>query len=560
MRIIASYCGSERIRETSDTEIVFGRGKDDSAVFLNLSPDQKVSRVHGRIWEEGGVYWIEDLSSTRGTQLNGAEIKGKGKCQCRIGDVISVGETTLRLETPGVLYAMKTNYLEQGTVLLPETRPPERPSGISVAGDVAGSILDAFAAMAGSGNQTTASLSGGISTEAKEPARVSIEAAKEQAAQRLKVLCDLPLRFAGKTDLEALLRLIVDRLVELIPNGQSWGVVLRELKTDSLLLKAYRAAGVCSVSEILARRAVNARKPFIWKRSTEESSDGSHLAGPIAASIYAPLIWQDETLGVLCIDSHQSDTVFTEDDLRVTVVVAQYAAMAVATHQLQEKLKQESATMANLLRQFSPAVAERLLAHRGRLRLGGERNEVTLLCSDIRGFTRMVADMEPDDVVETLNDYFGCLVPIIFANHGTIDKFIGDGILAVFGTVERDPVHHEQAIRAALEMQAAMPNLNASRKARGVPTGEIGIGVHCGEVIQGFVGTDNRMEYTVIGDVVNRTSRYCAGAAGGEVLISPELHERVWRIVEAEETTIQPKHEPELRAFRIRSPKASRDQ
>jgi len=591
--------------------VVFGRTDDKSAAILDLSPDQKVSRVHGRIWEEGGLYWIEDLDSTRGTRLNGVEIKGRGKQQFRMGDTIVAGETTLRLEAARVQRAAKkTSYLEQGTVLLPETQHIE--SGLSLAGDVRGTILDAFAAMTrpqrASGQETAAAeqppsgaellaprsaeaaiqrerefqaptrdvkgiIDHGKQSEAEQPARdliptvpppvlapVPIEGVGEHTARRLRLLCDLPLQFAGRTHLESLLRLIVDRLVELIPNGESWGLVLRDAKTDNLLLKAYHAAGACSVSETLARRAVHSRKAFIWRRGLEENVEGTLLAGPIATGMYAPLLWHDEALGVLCTDAHRLDAAFTEDDLRLMVVVAQYAAMAVASHQLQEQLKREATTRANLLRQFSPAVAERLLAHRGRLRLGGERNEVTLLCSDVRGFTLMAAGMEPDDIVETLNEYFSYLVPIIFANHGIIDKFLGDGILAVFGSPEPDTAHHEHAVKAALEMQAAMATMNAARATRGVPVRDIGIGIHCGEVVQGFVGTTDRMEFTVIGDAVNRASRYCAAAAGQEILISPEVHAHLWRMVEAEQTTIQTKHEGEFLAYRVRSLKSRHDE
>jgi adenylate cyclase len=233
--------------------------------------------------------------------------------------------------------------------------------------------------------------------------------------------------------------------------------------------------------------------------------------------------------------------------------------MAVAGHQLQEQLKRESVIKANFLRQFSPAIAEQLMSHRGQLRLGGRRNHVTLLCSDIRGFTLMSADLEPHEVVETLNDYFARLVPIIFANRGTIDKFMGDAILAVFGSPEKDPAHGEHAVNAALEMQAAMATLNEKRTAQGLPAGEIGIGIHCGDVVQGFVGTANRMEFTVIGDPVNKASRYCSAAAGKEILISPEVYERLWRLVEADETTIHTKHEGELRAYRVHALKKSNE-
>ena len=372
------------------------------------------------------------------------------------------------------------------------------------------------------------------------------------------MICDVPLQLAGKTDREALLRVIVDRLVELLPNATSVGLVLRDAKTDALLLKAFHSDRFCSVSETLARRAVESRKAFIWKRSAAGDLSGTLLEGPIAVGMYAPLVWQEEALGVICADSHKLDAVFTEDDLRLMVMMAQYAAMTVANHDLQETLRRESAVKANLLRQFSPALAERLLAHRGQLQLGGERREVTLLCSDIRGFTIMSSQMQPDEILGTLNEYFGYLVPVIFANHGMIDKFMGDAILAVFGSPEPDPAHHEHAVRAALEMQAAVAWLNAARSARGAPIWQVGIGIHCGEVVQGFLGTSERMEFTVIGDAVNRAARYTDAAMAEQVLISPEVHERVWRLVEAEATTITTKHEGEMRAYRVLGLKAGR--
>ena len=272
--------------------------------------------------------------------------------------------------------------------------------------------------------------------------------------------------------------------------------------------------------------------------------------------MYAPLLWQGEALGAVCVDNPHPDSSFTDDDLRLMLSVAHYAALALVNQQMQEKLRREAAVKSNLMRQFSPKIAERLLSQRGRLRLGGERSEVTILFSDIRGFTNLSKDMEPDDVVEMLNDYFAHLIPIIFTHDGTVDKYVGDAILTVFGSPEPDAKQHEKAVHAALAMQAAMIELNADRMKRGEVTWCIGIGVHCGEVLHGFIGAADRMEFTVIGDAVNRAARYCDGAQAGEVLISPEVHQRVWKIVQAEQTTTKTKHEGDLIAYRIKGLKA----
>jgi adenylate cyclase len=227
--------------------------------------------------------------------------------------------------------------------------------------------------------------------------------------------------------------------------------------------------------------------------------------------------------------------------------------MAVATHRLQERVRQESVIKANLLRQFSPKVAENLLARRGRLRSGGQRSEVTVLSAGIRSFPQLAQEMEPDNVVEMLNDYLGVVVPVIFAHNGTILKFIGNAISAVFGGPERDPNQHENAIRTAMEMQTAIAKLNETRDLRNESCRNFGIGIHCGEVVHGFVGTANRKEFTVIGDAIDRALRYCAAAAEGEVLISPEMHERVSRFAETEPTSVSTEHEGKFSGYRVRS-------
>jgi adenylate cyclase len=267
--------------------------------------------------------------------------------------------------------------------------------------------------------------------------------------------------------------------------------------------------------------------------------------------MYAPLLWQGEALGAICAGARNAGAMFTDEDMKLLVLVGQYAAMAIAGHSLQEKLRQESIVKANLLRQFSPKVASYLLTHRGSWSLGGQKSEVSILNSDIRGFTQMTREMEPPEVVAMLNDYLNVLVPVIFAHNGTVDKFLGDGILAIFGSPEADPAHHENALRAAMEMQTVISSLNEARRARDLPQADFGIGLHCGEVLHGFLGTAERMEFTVIGDPVNRAARYCAAAAKGEVLISPEMHQHVWHLVEAEQTKIATKHEGNLAAYRI---------
>lgn len=379
-------------------------------------------------------------------------------------------------------------------------------------------------------------------------------ASAERSARRLGLFYELPLHFGAEVRLSDLLDMIVRKTMEVVQGADRVALLVRDRTTGSLLLRAHRPAGSPAVSLTLADRAMRDREGFVWTRSGGEITASLSAFGSVAG-MYSPLLWKGEAVGVICLDSCEGCSAFTEDDLRLLLAVGHHAAMAIANHQLQEDLRERSIVLARMLTNFSPKIRQKLLekAKHGRLSLGGEKSEVTILFSDIRGFTTMSSSMAAEDVVEMLNDYFSILVSALFRFDGTVDKFVGDSILAVFGSPETDPKQYEHAVSAAMEMQSQMSALNKLRSDSGRPTCEIGIGVHCGTVLHGFIGSTDRMEFTVVGDPVNRAARYCAGARAGEVLISPDVHQYVWRDVDVEPRTVQTKHEGDFSAFRLKS-------
>jgi adenylate cyclase len=152
-------------------------------------------------------------------------------------------------------------------------------------------------------------------------------------------------------------------------------------------------------------------------------------------------------------------------------------------------------------------VYEQLLADPDRAALGGKRRTMTVLFSDVRGFTAMSEKATPEEVVGQLNEYFSRMVDVLFEHRGTLDKFVGDMVMGLFGAPLDDPDHAEHAVQAALAMTRALDALNEQWKARGRPTLDIGIGISTGEMVAGNIGSQSIMSYTVIGDTVNLGAR-----------------------------------------------------
>lgn len=515
MRILRRYRGTEKTFDEPCEAVVLGRPREGVHVDIDLTPDLRVSRPHARISIADGDYWIEDLGSANGTELDGHQIKGKGKLRLEPGQTIRISDTTIAVEIP---------VTDPGVDSDDKTLVTTHDIRLDI-----DAMIDAGAPVFEPGQPI-------------DPAR----------AQDLSLLYELPLRFGEETELDTLFQTIIERLVAIIPAASRGALLLTDSESGALLLKAHVPAGRPSVSMTLASRAMARREGFIWREGMDPSQ--SQFLNRIKAGMYVPLMWKGRALGAACVDNSDDGTLFTAEDLRLMLAVAHYAAMAAMQTQLQNDLRRNAALLSRLLTNFSPSVRNKLLsrAAHGRLRPGGEKSEVVILVSDIRGFTLLSSGMDTDDVVDLLNDYFSALTDAIFQHDGTIDKITGDAILAVFGCPEPDSMRHEKAVRAALAMQSAMTEVSEQRKRRGQVTCTIGIGVHCGEVLHGFIGSNDRMELTVIGEAANWTARYCDGAAGGEVLISPALHQRLWRYVDAELTAIETKHEGRLSAYRLK--------
>jgi adenylate cyclase len=178
-------------------------------------------------------------------------------------------------------------------------------------------------------------------------------------------------------------------------------------------------------------------------------------------------------------------------------------------------------------------VADAILKDPENLVLAGERCDVSVLFCDLRGFTSLAERLPPEQVVLLLNQFYTLCVDSTFKHGGTLDKFLGDGVMAIFGAPIRHPDHAAQAVRAAIAMRAASEELSDKRRREGKLPITVGIGVSAGEAVAGTMGTEDRMEYTVVGDSVNLAARLEAEAQPGQILLSGPTHDRVRDVVRA---------------------------
>src|SRR6185312_11330991 len=199
------------------------------------------------------------------------------------------------------------------------------------------------------------------------------------------------------------------------------------------------------------------------------------------------------------------------------------AAVAIENGQFSERIRHELLVRSNFERYFAPNLAARIADSPGAVRLGGDKRPVAVLFSDIRGFTALSESMTPDEMASLLTEYFTEMVDCVFRHGGTLDKFMGDAVMAQWGAPIGAPDDADRAVHAALDMMDHLERLNARWRAEGRPELRIGVGLNFGEAFAGNIGSERRLEFTVIGDTVNTAKRLCDAAGPGEILLSDDF-------------------------------------
>ncbi len=250
----------------------------------------------------------------------------------------------------------------------------------------------------------------------------------------------------------------------------------------------------------------------------------NQLIGPIRSLICLPLILNEHVIGVLGVANRTGREEFTRVDRRLLWAIASQIDTAIFEGLQIQRYREAFG------RRVGPQVMNRMLATPDRDWLKGERVVVSVLFSDIRGFTATSEVLPPETLVQMLSDHLSAMTDVVLTHEGTIDKFIGDSVMALYNVPERQPDHALRAIQTALEMQHA----HRALMQRWPELPPIGLGVDTGEVIVGNFGSARRLEYTAVGHHVNLASRLCGAAEGDQILMSAETYALVRDQVEAE--------------------------
>lgn len=372
--------------------------------------------------------------------------------------------------------------------------------------------------------------------------------------ERLRIAYEIQHSIGGEMNVDVLMNKILDAAFNFLKADR--GAILLFGEDGQLRPRVTKSLeGDIKESEIgLSSTIINA---VISDRTGVLSSDAmmdsrfksskSIMMQGIRSSMAVPIMCRTDLQGMMYLDSKIATGAFSEKDLNIMSAIAQQAGALLDNIRQARKLEQEALTREKFSRLLSPNLVEELVSGNLEVTKGGMYRPVTILFADIRGFTSLTERSEATEIVTMLNEYFERMVEIIFANEGTLDKFIGDEIMVLWGSPVPQDDHALRAVRTAWEMQRELDAYNVEREEAGEKPIKVGIGICSGECVVGYMGSTRKMEYTSIGDPVNTASRLCDLAKPMEIVIAAPTYKLVGSHIQAEEmppTPVKGKAEP----------------
>lgn len=493
--------------EIAGDETYIGRALDRNEVVLN---EGQVSRQHALIRRNGQSFTLLDLDSANGTFINGQRVR---EHPLKDGESFTISKYTIQFKdatrTPSVRFA---SHEIDGTVVMrtpgeiAAVIPPMDKAAISQAEPGARSVLDYVDVL-------------------------------RKKAETLARIYELNQMLASDFSQEDIFRKVSEMVFRLTP-ADRFLVLLKDPESGELSTVAAefrnpasaQAGGEVAISKTVVQRVMEERVSLL---SFDTHSDARFVQAKsivlqnISSVMCAPLLSKDNVLGIIYVDCRESMKLLREDDLDLLNAVAAETSIAVDNALTHKRLVREELARAKYRRFMPPHVVDEILANPNTLSLGGTNSCITALFSDIRGFTSMSEMLKPQVVVQILNEYFADMTPIVFEYQGLLDKFMGDGLMALFGVPYASDDAASSAVAAAIAMQRRMTKVNEGLVAEGLSEITIGIGINTGTATVGYIGSRERTDYTAIGDAVNLAARLEKQAQAGQIIISSFTFEAI---------------------------------
>ncbi len=496
--------GVQRVADLAG-EVTIGR-TEGNAIVLN---HPSVSRKHARFEPRNGAWWIIDLKSTNGVKLNGNLVT---EAQVNVGDKISIGSVQLELKPqPSVNFSNESMF--------------DNPSG---------TVIRRISDFNSEFGLDLAEAQKPVPRIPSEPGLKAVQASRERIFQ---VLVQVAKALLETDDLNSLLNIVMEMIFKYLPVERGLLILFDgEGNPVPKLTKFIEGADArdIPISRTILKMVAQQQVALMTSNALEDARllGGKSIAiHGIRSAMCVPLWHRNRVIGAVQVDSPIHIGRFAEEDLDLLTALANFAAVAIERAQLSDKIEEERKIRARMERYHSPAVVDEIV--KGSIRASTDEKEirnaeVSILFADISGFTTVSETKSPDEIAEFLSHFFSSAVESIFAYGGTLDKFIGDAVMAFFGAPLPQEDHADRAVLAGLMLQRLIGEWNDEREKNGLPPVRIRVGINSGPAVVGNVGTEKRVDYTVLGSSVNIASRLESGVAKpGQVVISQNTLDRV---------------------------------
>jgi adenylate cyclase len=507
-----------------------------------------ISRQHARVRVQDGRVFVSDAGSTYGTLVNGDPISSEHELFSGDSFVLGHLEFTLTsdIKETEVLSDAHQVFEESNTIVRRVDRCPESASvdrstaspdvvsdrrGASDPGTPVPGPAGSRRAAASSTLNPVVDLDAGLGQFVPTPSRNERRAGSDRrkvdlgraagdrrsgrerrGGRLLRLLSEIAETLVTVQPIQQVLTRVIDLVFDALPAERAF-LLLRDSWDQPLTARVLRnrdgsVPANVTISRTVVNHVMRDRVAILAKDARYDprlDASASIQVMNIRSFMCAPLWNRNDVIGVLYCDNPRSKQ-FVEDDLEVFTALCNYAAVAIEQARLAQQLLEETKRRERLQRYHSPGVVNRILHSDASLddSFITQERDVTVMFTDIVGFTKICEYMEPAAVGELLNDYFGRMTDVVFEHEGTLDKFIGDAILAVFGAPFDQADHAERAVASALDMRRELARFNAHRSG---PPIQMRIAINSGRALTGDLGSAKRKEFTTLGDVVNTASR-----------------------------------------------------